>query len=226
LRVATLNIHKGRGLDGREDLDRLAAFLSESGADLIGLQEVIQSSRRNQPEFLAKKLGMEYAFFPSLRRCTYRYGNALLSRWPLEEVQGYVLPSLREKRSLLTARCRGPLSFTAAVTHLGLNSREREGHAAKILEILGKKQPVILMGDWNASSESQEVQAILEEFGDAFQLGERSASDTHTYLSRDLLPHRIDYIFVRGFTVVRYFTRGTIATDHRLVAADLQWAEV
>ncbi len=222
MRVASLNIHRGRGIDGKVDLERLATFLAESQADLIGLQEVAQTSRQNQPEILAQALGMQAAFFPSLKRCAFRYGNVILSQRPAFRVEGYPLPSLREKRSLLVAQFKQP-AFTAAVAHLGLSGKERQEHAKRILELLPPSGPVILMGDWNANSSAPEVQAVLARLGDAFQLGQRSENDTHTFLSRQILPHRIDYIFVRGLRVCRYHTRGTIATDHRLVAADLDF---
>jgi len=40
-RVATYNIHKGRGLDGRVRIERIAGVLEEIGADIVALQEVI-----------------------------------------------------------------------------------------------------------------------------------------------------------------------------------------
>src|SRR5262245_8885822 len=41
LRVATYNIHKARGLDGRVSIKRVSRVLKEIQADIIALQEVI-----------------------------------------------------------------------------------------------------------------------------------------------------------------------------------------
>ena len=40
LRVATWNIHMGRGSDGRRDLERVARIIRDLDVDCIGLQEV------------------------------------------------------------------------------------------------------------------------------------------------------------------------------------------
>ncbi len=221
MRVACLNIHKGRGLDGRVDLERLAVFLAQSEADLIGLQEVLATKKQDQAQILARFLGMEYVFFPSIKRGSSLYGNALLCRWPIAEFKGISLPSLREQRSVLVATLTQPFPLTVAVTHLGLNNKEREAHVEKILTVL-PPGPAVLMGDWNAQSPASEVQAVLGRFHDAYDEGARSASDTHTFLSHEIVPSRIDFIFVDGLKVSRYHTRGTIATDHRLVVVDLE----
>jgi hypothetical protein len=39
-RVASYNIHHGRGMDDRVDLERIAAVLRQLNADVIALQEV------------------------------------------------------------------------------------------------------------------------------------------------------------------------------------------
>jgi hypothetical protein len=40
-RMATYNIHKGRGLDGRVSIERIGRVLAEVDADLVALQEVV-----------------------------------------------------------------------------------------------------------------------------------------------------------------------------------------
>ncbi len=40
LRLASYNIHRAVGTDGRQDIDRIAAVIEEIAPDLIGLQEV------------------------------------------------------------------------------------------------------------------------------------------------------------------------------------------
>ena len=44
IRVATYNIHRGRGLDGRTRLERIAAVLATIDADVVALQEVVGAS--------------------------------------------------------------------------------------------------------------------------------------------------------------------------------------
>ena len=40
MKVLTYNIHHGAGIDGVLDLERIAQVIEQSGADVIGLQEV------------------------------------------------------------------------------------------------------------------------------------------------------------------------------------------
>ena len=57
LRVATYNIRHGRGLDGRIDLERVAAAIEALGADVVLLQEVDQGTRRAAGVDQARELG-------------------------------------------------------------------------------------------------------------------------------------------------------------------------
>jgi endonuclease/exonuclease/phosphatase family metal-dependent hydrolase len=41
LRIATYNVHRCRGLDGRTRPDRIAAVLRSINADVVALQEVV-----------------------------------------------------------------------------------------------------------------------------------------------------------------------------------------
>ena len=46
VRIATYNIHKGRGLDGRIRIERIARVLGEIHADIVSLQEVVSREGR------------------------------------------------------------------------------------------------------------------------------------------------------------------------------------
>ena len=59
IRVATYNIHKGRGLDGRTRIERIARVLEKIGADVVALQEVVShegfSIEDHQADYLAQR---------------------------------------------------------------------------------------------------------------------------------------------------------------------------
>ena len=65
LRVATYNIHKARGLDGRTRVERIARVLAQVDADVIALQEVISrdgpSIEDHQASYLANEMGFFHA---------------------------------------------------------------------------------------------------------------------------------------------------------------------
>ena len=48
LRIATYNIHRCRGLDGRTRPERIAAVLESIDADIVALQEVVGPGRRRR----------------------------------------------------------------------------------------------------------------------------------------------------------------------------------
>ncbi len=71
LRVLTYNIHHGVGDDGVLDLERIARVVEDSGADVVGLQEVdrhwsARSVWLDQPAWLAERLDMHVAYAADL----------------------------------------------------------------------------------------------------------------------------------------------------------------
>lgn len=161
----TYNIHWWAGSDRRLDLDRLAAVIRATGADVVGLNEVLHpvtmGGRRYAPlAELAERLDMYYAFGPS-GWVEYRapgwhgpIGNALLSRYPLADINNTLLPRLlgSQQRSLLSATlAAGPgLGLTAFVTHL---DHAFEGtrllQLREVLRRMARREPHFLVGDFN-----------------------------------------------------------------------------
>ena len=70
VRVATYNIHRGRGLDGQTRVERIAAVLAGIDADVIALQEVIGASppKPGQAAELGAALGMGWVMAPTRPR--------------------------------------------------------------------------------------------------------------------------------------------------------------
>jgi len=154
LTLATYNIHGAVGLDRRFDPGRIAEVLTEIDADVIALQEVPLGGRR-RPNVLAQ-LQAATGFFevegPTIDTAERRYGNAVLSRYPIIESRHIDLSfGRREPRGALDAdvMCHGhPLRVVA--THLGLRPAERRDQIRRLLEVCDTDQmPVVLMGDIN-----------------------------------------------------------------------------
>ncbi len=94
LRVATLNIHGGYSQFFDPNLERVAQLIQLNGADVVLLQEVdtgrMASFGVDQALWLARQLEMEHVFFPQNEALQ---GLAVLSRVPIEGMEGLLLPS-------------------------------------------------------------------------------------------------------------------------------------
>lgn len=155
LRVATWNIHMAIGQDGQRDLERTARVIRAMDPDLIGLQEVdnriVESG--NDLDSLSHLTDLEYVSGPTMQRSDGDYGNALLTRLPVRDIERYDLsvPG-REPRGLLIVHLQSAGSpLQAAVTHLGLRPGERRVQVRKLVDYLatGDRTPLLLMGDFN-----------------------------------------------------------------------------
>jgi endonuclease/exonuclease/phosphatase family metal-dependent hydrolase len=137
LKVLTYNIHRAIGVDRRFRPERIVEILAHHDADLVLLQEVDDGAPRSRELDLARELARE-AGYPhlaagynvSLRKG--RYGNALLSRWPLLIHRNIDLTiDDRKRRGCLHARVRvekghlGVRELDMFNLHLGLSARER-----------------------------------------------------------------------------------------------------
>ncbi len=154
IRLATYNIHRAIGTDGRFDAERIARVLKEIDADVMALQEV--ESRHGSPDFLdmlASTIGQRAVAGPTLLKPDSAYGNALLSRCKIIDVQRVDLSvPAREARGALDVRldCRG-VALRVLATHLGLRPAERRQQIRTLLARLetDDRALTVLMGDLN-----------------------------------------------------------------------------
>ena len=155
--VATWNIHSAIGTDGRFDLARTAAVLREIDAPVIALQEVGDFRGRTPHSEHALELGraldLHVAFAPTLERKGRRYGNALLSRFPIAGTRSIDL-SVRghEPRAALVVRLDAPRPLEVACVHLGLGPFERRTQEEKLADSLPRGR-LAVCGDFNHLTE-------------------------------------------------------------------------
>jgi endonuclease/exonuclease/phosphatase family metal-dependent hydrolase len=156
LRVASYNIHACVGVDGRQDVDRVAGVLHEIGADVIGLQEVESRPARSaldQAQVLARALEMDCLEGPLVHGQTGWYGNALLTRRAVRAVRRVVFEGRsREARGAIVADLAGSggAGWRVLTTHLDLHSGRRRRQFAVLLDqILPAGMPTIVIGDFN-----------------------------------------------------------------------------
>src|SRR5512134_1191545 len=88
------NVHSMRGADARCDPERIARVIEDARVDVAGLQEVwapATAGARDPAERLARLTGLTGAFGATLRRHSADFGNAILSRHPVEATRSYYL---------------------------------------------------------------------------------------------------------------------------------------
>lgn len=155
LTVATYNIHRCVGRDGRFNPNRILTVLRELDADVIALQELLwdpQDALHLLDHFAAE---LKYCAIagPTLLRHEGHYGNAVLTRLPVQSVNHIdISVPRREKRGaidLVLGTIDEPIRVIA--THLGLWPSERRKQMRRLLALLagGTVNPTVLTGDLN-----------------------------------------------------------------------------
>ncbi|KQL45505.1 hypothetical protein AN963_10550 [Brevibacillus choshinensis] len=156
LSVVTYNIRGCRTDSGNADPEFVIAALHSLHADVIALQEVDNNLPRsqfvNQVEAIAKGLEMNYAYGPSIDFVIGTYGNAVLSKYPIQHAELKKLPADWEPRSMLdvTIDWNGePLHVL--VSHLGVKKSEHRDQIESLHAYLQEKsyKYSILLGDFN-----------------------------------------------------------------------------
>lgn len=229
MRVVTWNLWWRYG-PWRARREAIAATLVELAPDLCGLQEVWGSETANLAAELADRLGLHWCWAgrpPSpTRQREYgpelRFGNAVLSRWPISAHTELALPVRGDRQRLaLHARVDAPAGELAMfTTHLSHQLDASAVRLAQVREIAGfvaahaagTGYPPVLTGDLNAEPDSDELRLLGGSLTEPAAPGQvlfdawRFARADHPgytwdhrnpYLADDPTPDaRIDYILV------------------------------
>ena len=221
LKVMTFNIQHGvdharrlrePALDDASliDLGRVADTIRRYQPDIVSLNEVRDAAEKPgfspQTRDLAEACGFPYFFFAEALPETDRgpYGNALLSRFPLDPATRIMIPDAKtlrpngryETRCLIKADVKLPSGDTLCVmnTHFGLEPEEAAQAVETVLANTDPAKPTIFMGDLNLTPDSPYIQRMLTVYQDSAQL---LKPGTRTYPSH--APEiKIDYILACG----------------------------
>lgn len=229
LSLASYNIHRCFGTDGRYAPERTAQVIEALDSDIVGLQEVdmrLLVDGRAQLDYFAECLEMYPVPGPNIKGRRGKFGNAMLSRWPVSGVRRIDLTIRHfEPRGAIIANLTvAGQPMRVAVTHLGLNAAERRHQVAGLLAALHEDAnndvPTIVMGDFN---EWKPVRGCLRNidrrFGDSLM--------PRTFPSRlPLLP--LDRIWVwptDGLKRLAVYATplSRITSDHLPLRAEVAW---
>lgn len=225
IRLGTYNIHYGFDTHRHLSLEAQARTIRESGAHVVALQEVdtgrLTSYGIDNARWLARRLGMEVVYLPTVEHST---GIALLSRVPIRNTQGTLLPSHEEPTGIVGVTVDvGGVPLRAYGIWLGLTPEERARQLSTALRFMnGGHAPengrATLAGDLNATPGSN-VYETLEHAGfiDPFIAGGFDPAPTHPAISPEV---RIDYVWLRGMEPLGARVLDSIASDHRMVVVE------
>lgn len=169
MRVLTYNIAGNRGR-GREHLEQVAELVLETGAELVGLQEVVHRNHEVPPEeVLAQMTGMHACYLPAHQHRGYSLGNAVLCRDPIQETVSHDLPHPWPERRILleVATTAHGLPVTVFCTHLvhmaRVARRFRLAQATAVAKRMAECwRPHVLVGDLNTAPHSHELHPVRD----------------------------------------------------------------
>jgi len=218
---------------------KLISWLKKKKPDILALIEVDRGSFRSRfedvPQLIEHKLGftsmvdfVKYPFVSIMRLFHFlpllrEQSNALLSKYPLYEVKHHLLHE-GTKRVIIEASVNCPKKLTLFVAHLALGTKTRKKQLKELADIIVKKKnPVILMGDFNTFHGREELDYLIKKthLKDTYELDYTKIKFTEPAFHPC---RRLDYILVSKEIKVRdYEILRAEFSDHLPVLLDFEF---
>jgi endonuclease/exonuclease/phosphatase family metal-dependent hydrolase len=225
MRLATWNIHKFAGSDGKRDAQRTIATLKAINADIVAIQEFVavpELDGGSSADIFAAACGYRAIEHKLRRRNGHPQSNLLLTRVPVRNLRLVPLrcPGIEERGAISVDVDGGGILLRVAATHFGLPPSMRLNQLKALLKACdpGGARPFVLLGDLNVLPFLDPADGLLRDtFG--------AESTEATYPS--LLPFlALDRIAVRGARTARLRAwrknPARFASDHLPLVADLE----
>lgn len=220
LRILTYNVRNCRGLDDYSviNTERIGQVVTKQSPDVTGIQELDNQTQRSQNRNILQELAAETKMNPTYGAAIDfqggQYGVGILSKEKPIKTTSVPLPGKEEKRVLLIAEFDRYVFFC---THFSLTEASRLESVAIINAERQKyaDKPVVLVGDLNATPDSEVIQTLNKTW--------QRASGLDFTFSADKPYETIDYVFVSCPNGEKVSVKSThvveepVASDHRPV---------
>lgn len=264
LRVACFNIAHGRGLatsnwgggdrtERRGRLSEISELLDEIDAEVVVLNEVdfdsSWSGHVNQAELLA--MLSEYAYRVEQRNLdfrvlgwTWRFGNAVLSKYPIRAAELVELPSYSTWETTLFGQKQAVLCQVDVEgkvvrilgTHLSHRSEALRAKSADVIVAIAGSEatPLVVAGDLNSTpagfpnskldQAGRNAIAVLDASGSFRRLPDSAPPEDEALTFPADGPNQvIDWVMIpRGWRFAEYQVVPTRLSDHRPVVAGIE----
>jgi endonuclease/exonuclease/phosphatase family metal-dependent hydrolase len=225
LSFASYNIHKGVGLDGKRDADRIIRVLHEVDADVIALQEVDRRFGQRAsvlPRSLLDESHWNVVPLSMRPRSMGWHGNALLVRKDIAIVDAAPihLPSLEPRGAVHARFSKQGREFDVVGTHLDLSGLLRRKQIEMVCSVMRNGDgPAVIMGDLNEWSPRG---GALRAFGDDWTVlaPGRSFPGSSPLAPLDRIVHSPHWQCAE--TSVHHSALAVSASDHLPVKAELE----
>lgn len=209
------------------DFDLISNAIKKTNPDIVSLNEVFGEGSTpmfgNQPQILSQKLNMYYYFGKAITISKGNYGNAILSKYPIENPITIKIPdpivkdedAYYETRCIIKAKING---LTVLCTHIGLAKSEAKNAVKTLIETIKDIEgPYVIMGDFNMQPDNEILKPLFALTNDTLE-----NIFTPTFPSID--PRiRIDYILTSKDIIIEDSNViNVVASDHLPVTAKIK----
>lgn len=215
LRLATFNVQHGQTPGGDVDIALLARACAALSADVLALQEVDRNLRRSHDADTAAEVAaacrMTSVYGPAIAIRGGEYGNALLVRGSIEDVE-VVAVADAEPRSAILARVQvAGVALSVCATHLGLRGAAEAQLPGLVDALHARPGPRVLLGDLNL--DAPVVAALAGGFV--------RVDSEHTWPAK--VPRRtIDHVLLDGLVATTAVVVPLPVSDHRALVVEVE----
>ena len=209
--VATYNIRRSKGEDGKRAIDRSIKVLENSGADIIGMNELsgtIFYGLTNQAEQVGKSLDAGWLFAPTYRQFFQDYfGNGIVSKfavdwWAVHPLLSSEIHDSSPRNMIIASIPVGDTRLYLINTHLD-RREDRKAQLGQVLKSFSSlPSPAILLGDLNTRADDPLLSQFLK---NPDYLNATYAIDNR---------HDVEWIISKGLSVLSGGSEPVGVSDH------------